>query len=103
MRKRLPDSRTDLSSLPLGALRKAQQTLSCAKIVSDSGSEDDGDDASGQEYDSAPEEETSGFAAGGKESAEKKKRDIEKRKNKHAYVTVISCVCLSNASPDLWK
>lgn len=100
----MPDSRADLSSLPLGALRKAQQTLSRAKIVSDPDSEDDDeDDASGQEYDSAPEEETSGFAAGGKESAEKKKRDIEKRKNKHAYVTVISCVYLSNISPDLWK
>ena len=70
----------DLSSLTLGTLRKAQNALSRVKVYHDSdGSEDDGSD--GLE----PEEEVSRPNFKGKEKEKsKEKREIEKRRNKHA-------------------
>lgn len=70
----------DLSSLPLGALRKAQSALSRAKALGESdGSENDESD------NSEPEEEVSRPSLKGKEKA-KGKQEIAKRKHKHACV-----------------
>jgi ribosomal RNA-processing protein 36 len=70
----------DLSSLPLGTLRKAQQALAQAKSYEmDEKSDDDNDDG---DESSAPEQESSGLNS----EDIHKKREIAKRANKHAYV-----------------
>ncbi|KAI0348578.1 DUF947-domain-containing protein [Trametopsis cervina] len=79
----------DLSSLPLGTLRKAQQALARAKTLHESdesnGEDEEDEDAQG----SAPEEEPSRSDA--KESKkEKEKREIAKRAHKHAPMEVTS-------------
>ncbi|KAI0094842.1 hypothetical protein BDY19DRAFT_914872 [Irpex rosettiformis] len=66
-----------LSSLPLGTLRKAQQTLTQSK-------EDEGETTSDEE--SAPEEESSRFDT----KDIKEKREIAKRANKHAPMEMSS-------------
>jgi ribosomal RNA-processing protein 36 len=76
-----------LSSLPLGALRKAQQALTRAKVFHDSDSEDDTDDRGSLDdnSESEPEEQISPVNLKGKQKAqEKEKKEIAKRKNKHA-------------------
>lgn len=68
-----------LSSLPFGALRKAQNVLSRADAQ-----DSDGSDGEGSSSGSEPEEQPSwGAKPIGKE---KEKHAIEKRKNKHACV-----------------
>ena len=72
----------DLSSLPLGALRKAQQALSKTKILSDSENERHEDDQdSGSDDDSGPEELD---VKNGQNAIAKEKKEIAKRKHKHA-------------------
>lgn len=74
------DSRTDLSILPLGALRKAQRALALAQAESDF--DEDGDSSDGE------------ISAGDSGKVEQKRpewntnprRDLAKRSSKHAYV-----------------
>lgn len=77
------DIAIDLSSLPFGALRKAQHALAQAKVVSES--DDESEDESG------PEEQVTQLSAMGKEKEkekekEREKREVAKRKHKHACV-----------------
>lgn len=81
---------SDLSSLPFGALQKAQRVLAQTKAYSDSEDDNDGDegsDGSGSE----PEEPTSRWSreekGKAKEEKPKSKKDITKRSSKHAYVS----------------
>lgn len=78
----------DLSSLPLGALRKAQQALSKAKALSDSEDEDDAEDNVGSASQDASDSEPEELDVKGqqKDPATKEKKEIAKRKHKHAYV-----------------
>ncbi|KAI0788468.1 hypothetical protein C8Q75DRAFT_823966 [Abortiporus biennis] len=73
----------NLSSLPLGTLRKAQSALSKAKAFSDSEEEEEEDE------DEAPEvfPNKSDLKGKGKEKA---KQEIQHRKNKHAPMEVTS-------------
>ncbi|KII93750.1 hypothetical protein PLICRDRAFT_171465 [Plicaturopsis crispa FD-325 SS-3] len=79
----------DLSSLPLGTLRKAQRALTSAKVLSDS--EEDGPASE----DDGPPEESKGPTEKGKEKAKpewsiKPRPDLAKRSNKHAPIEVTS-------------
>ncbi|KAI0651924.1 hypothetical protein C8Q79DRAFT_922543 [Trametes meyenii] len=70
----------DLKALPFGALRKAQKALAKARAYGDSGSEDSEDE-------SGPNQEPT-FARldKGKDREEpREKKEVPKRKNKHAY------------------
>lgn len=77
---------SDLQELPLGALRHAQRMLSQAEPESESDEDEDGNGGS----DSEPE--TQDTKGKGKEKMEKvewnarRRTDIAKRANKHAYV-----------------
>ncbi|KAJ3474168.1 hypothetical protein NLI96_g12615 [Meripilus lineatus] len=72
----------DLSSLPFGTLRKAQQTLAKVKSYEDS------EESSQSEDDSGPEEEpVTSIRHKGKE---REKQEIAHRKNKHAPMEVTS-------------
>ncbi|KAI0695181.1 hypothetical protein BC835DRAFT_984863 [Cytidiella melzeri] len=78
--KRLQDN---LSSLPLGTLRKAQQALAQAKPAH--GDEPSDDEAASSDEESAPEQEPSGLGA-----KDRQKRDIAKRAHKHAPMEMSS-------------
>ena len=73
----------DLHSLSFGALRKAHKTLSLARAETDSEEDDDSDGSEpDEETFSAP---TSWLDKGkAKEDPKRQKKDIPKRKNKHA-------------------
>lgn len=87
----------DLSSLPFGALRKAQHALAQAKVVSES--DDESEDESG------PEEQVTQLSAMGKEKEkekekEREKREVAKRKHKHAPMEVTSKKPVPRKKPD---
>lgn len=76
----------DLSSIPLGVLRRAQHALAQAKPAS----EDEGDDTSeGSGYEDILRDEPPAPSLKGKEKAKPEwnlvpRKDISKRSNKHA-------------------
>lgn len=74
------DSETDLSSLPLGMLRKAQMTLELAQTISDS----EGDNESSESEKSEGESDTKGKQRERLEWNTNPRRDIAKRSSKHA-------------------
>ena len=74
----IPDLTLDLSSLPFGTLRKAQQALAKAKTIADSEDDADSEEVSDHEPEEIP---TSTRTTKGKE---RQKTEITKRKNKHA-------------------
>lgn len=76
------DFRTDLSSLPLGALRKAQRTLALAQAVSDS--EDDNESSEGEISEGEPD--VKGKQKDKPEWNTNRRDDLAKRSSKHAYV-----------------
>lgn len=81
--------RNDLSSLPLGALRKAQQSLSRPKVLSDSENDDEGDDFTA-EADSGSEPEELDVKDKRREVIAKAKKEIAKRPHKHAPMEMTS-------------
>ncbi|EKM61094.1 uncharacterized protein PHACADRAFT_82265 [Phanerochaete carnosa HHB-10118-sp] len=84
----LKNLRNDLSTLPLGALRKAQQALLRSKVYDDEDDEDgEGPGLPSGEYsNSEPKGETSHQA----KDQEKEKKEVPKRKNKHAPMEMSS-------------
>ncbi|KDQ63597.1 hypothetical protein JAAARDRAFT_169593 [Jaapia argillacea MUCL 33604] len=80
----------DLSSLPLGALRKAQQALSNARADSESHSEDDESDEEGSITNEALSHPGSSKDPAKPEWTLKPNKDIQKRSNKHAPMEVTS-------------
>ncbi|TFK41202.1 hypothetical protein BDQ12DRAFT_733513 [Crucibulum laeve] len=86
---RLKDLQSDLSGLPLGALRRAQHAVIQAEGMSDSESDSDEDSESGSE--------SEGQSSKGKEKQKekvdwsaKRRTDIAKRSSKHAPTEVTS-------------
>jgi len=71
---------TDLSNLPMGALRKAQRALKQAQAVEDSDTEDTGSDA-----ESAVEETSSQWGKQKLPEESSSRPSTNKRANKHAY------------------
>ncbi|KAF9453857.1 DUF947-domain-containing protein [Macrolepiota fuliginosa MF-IS2] len=78
----------DLSTLPFGALRKAQYALSHAEAVTDSEDEDEDEDTDPDSVD-APVHQPDGGKKG-VEWSTKPRTDIAKRSNKHAPTEVTS-------------
>ncbi|KAG6857526.1 hypothetical protein H0H87_000125 [Tephrocybe sp. NHM501043] len=80
---------TDLSSLPLGALRKAQSMLAQAEVGMES------EDSEEEEEEEAPEQEFASMSEKGKKAEKvewslKPRKEIAKRANKHAPIEVTS-------------
>ncbi|GJE86175.1 DUF947 domain-containing protein [Phanerochaete sordida] len=84
----LKNLRNDLSSLPLGALRKAQQALTRARVYDEDDSEDE--DGSGEEPEEYPVSEPEEEASHPTKGKEKEKKELAKRKNKHAPMEMTS-------------
>ncbi|KAG2129097.1 hypothetical protein DEU56DRAFT_497431 [Suillus clintonianus] len=82
----------DLSSLPLGMLRKAQRTLSQTRALTDSESESESDAPSEDAYATDDDEERprSTTATGKEKEHPRARKDLAKRSSKHAPTEITS-------------
>ncbi|KAG0693187.1 hypothetical protein DFH29DRAFT_839301 [Suillus ampliporus] len=90
IRLRGTDMYLDLSSLPLGMLRKAQHTLSQTRALTDSESESDAPSEDAYASDDNDERPRSTTAKGKEKEHSRTRKDLAKRSSKHAPTEITS-------------